>query len=201
MANKFYTNKNRDRLSSPDWKYASDNISKDLLLVPIDKATGSIALVSKRFYGTVITDFKPLLLENWDWVLTHLHKKAMKIQAMKLILSMCSTLSDPTNWFNHFVLVSIGKSCFSYDNNYVINRDNDDHNDYNFDNDGNYFDDNNHENDVNIIVIMITILATLMVIKTAMLKMILVMIIIIMIMIRYWVPKSHYTFTWMVLRS
>ena len=102
-----------------------------MLLVPIDKATGNIALVSKRFYATVITDFIPLLLENWDWVITHLHKKAMKIQAMKLILSMCSTLSDPTKWFNHFVLVSIGKSCFSYDHNYVINRDNDDHKDGN----------------------------------------------------------------------
>ena len=44
-----------DCLSSPDVKNASDNIHKDFVVVPIDKATGNIALVCKRFYGSVTT--------------------------------------------------------------------------------------------------------------------------------------------------
>ena len=44
-----------DCLSSPDVKNALDNINKDFVVVPIDKATGNIALLSKRFYASVIT--------------------------------------------------------------------------------------------------------------------------------------------------
>ena len=44
-----------DCLSSPHVKNASDNIHKDSVVVPIDKATGNIALVCKRFYAFVIT--------------------------------------------------------------------------------------------------------------------------------------------------
>ena len=35
--------------------YTLDNIHKDFAVVPIDKATGNIALVFKRFYAFVIT--------------------------------------------------------------------------------------------------------------------------------------------------
>ena len=45
LANKLYTNKPRDCLSSTDLKNALDNISKDFVVVPIYKATGNIALV------------------------------------------------------------------------------------------------------------------------------------------------------------
>ena len=55
LTNKLYTNKHRDCLSSPDVKNALDNIHKDFVVVPIDKATGNIALVCKRFYASVIT--------------------------------------------------------------------------------------------------------------------------------------------------
>ena len=41
-------------LSSPDAKNAS-NIYKDFVVIPIDKATGNIVLVCKRFYASVIT--------------------------------------------------------------------------------------------------------------------------------------------------
>ena len=39
-----------DYLSSPDVKNALDNIHKDFVVVPIDKATGNIALICKIFY-------------------------------------------------------------------------------------------------------------------------------------------------------
>ena len=55
FTNKLYTNKHMGCLSSPDVKNALDNIHKDFVLVPIDKATGNIALVCKRFYASVIT--------------------------------------------------------------------------------------------------------------------------------------------------
>ena len=55
MTNKFYINKRKDFLSSPDVINALDNIHKDFVVVPIDKATGNIALVCKRFYASVIT--------------------------------------------------------------------------------------------------------------------------------------------------
>ena len=45
LANKLYTNKPRDCLSSTDLKNALDNISKGFVVVPIYKATGNIALV------------------------------------------------------------------------------------------------------------------------------------------------------------
>ena len=44
-----------DCLSSPDVKNALHNIHNDFVVVPIDKATGNIALVCKRFYASVIT--------------------------------------------------------------------------------------------------------------------------------------------------
>ena len=55
LTNKLYTNKRMDCLSSPDVKNALDNIHKDFVVVPIDKATGNIALVCKRFCASVIT--------------------------------------------------------------------------------------------------------------------------------------------------
>ena len=44
-----------DCLSSPDVKNTIDNIHKNSVVVPIDKATGNIALVCKNFYASVIT--------------------------------------------------------------------------------------------------------------------------------------------------
>ena len=55
LTNKLHTNKRKDCLSSPDVINALDNIHKDFVVVPIDKATGNIALVCKRFYASVIT--------------------------------------------------------------------------------------------------------------------------------------------------
>ena len=55
LTNKLYTNKRRDCPSSPDVKNALHNIHKDFVVVSIDKATGNIALVCKRFYPSVIT--------------------------------------------------------------------------------------------------------------------------------------------------
>ena len=54
LINKLYRNKHRDCLSSPDAKNGLDNIHKDFVAVPIEKATGNIALVCKRFYASVI---------------------------------------------------------------------------------------------------------------------------------------------------
>ena len=54
LANKLYTNKHRDCLSSSNVKNALDKIRKDFVIVPIDKATGNIALVCKRFYASVM---------------------------------------------------------------------------------------------------------------------------------------------------
>ena len=50
MPNILYTKKHRDCLSSPDVKVALGNIQKNFVVVPVDKATGNIALVSKRYY-------------------------------------------------------------------------------------------------------------------------------------------------------
>ena len=54
LANRLYTNKHRDCLSSADVKNALDNTHKDFVVVAIDKTTGNIALVSERFYASVI---------------------------------------------------------------------------------------------------------------------------------------------------
>ena len=51
LTNKLHTNKHTDCLSSPYVKNALDNIHKDFIVVPIDKATGNIALVCKIFYA------------------------------------------------------------------------------------------------------------------------------------------------------
>ena len=55
LTNTLYTNKRVDCLSSPEVKNALDNIHKDFVVVPIDKATGNIAFVCKKFYTSVIT--------------------------------------------------------------------------------------------------------------------------------------------------
>ena len=55
LTNKLYTNKHKDCLSSQDVINVLDNIDKDFVAVPIDKATSNIALVGKRFYASVIT--------------------------------------------------------------------------------------------------------------------------------------------------
>ena len=62
FTNKLYTNQYMDCLSSPDVKHALDNIHKDFVVVPVEKATGNIVLVCKRFYASVIT--KELGLNN-----------------------------------------------------------------------------------------------------------------------------------------
>ena len=62
LTNKLYTSKHMNCLSSPDVKNALDSIHKDFVVVPIDKATGNIALVCKRFYASVIT--RELRLNN-----------------------------------------------------------------------------------------------------------------------------------------
>ena len=55
LTNKLYTNKHREFLSSPDVKNTLDNIHKDFVVVPIDKATGNIGLISKKIHASVIT--------------------------------------------------------------------------------------------------------------------------------------------------
>ena len=55
LTSKLYTNKDMDCLSPLDVINALDNIHKDFAVIPIDKATGNIALVCKRFYASVIT--------------------------------------------------------------------------------------------------------------------------------------------------
>ena len=90
------------------------------------------------------------------------------------------TFLDPTNHFNHFAFVSSGKHWFLDDSNHVINGD---HNDDNNDN-GNYVDCND-ENDVDFMGIMITIVATVMIMKTTMIKIIMIMIIVIMMMVKH----------------
>ena len=54
LTNKLYTNKQRLPIISR-CKNTTDNINKDFVVVPIDKATGNIALVCKRFYASVVT--------------------------------------------------------------------------------------------------------------------------------------------------
>ena len=44
-----------DALSSPDIRAALENDHKDFVVVPIDKATGNIALICKPFCASVIT--------------------------------------------------------------------------------------------------------------------------------------------------
>ena len=50
-----YKQINMDCLSSSDVEIALDNIHKDFVVVPIDKATGNIVLVCEIFYASVIT--------------------------------------------------------------------------------------------------------------------------------------------------
>ena len=54
LTNKLYAIKHRVSRSFRDVRNALDNIHKDLVVVLIDKATGNIALVCKRFYASVI---------------------------------------------------------------------------------------------------------------------------------------------------
>ena len=60
-----------DCLRSQDVKNALDNIHKDFAVVPIEKATGNIVLVCKRFYDSVIA--RELGLNN-KLVYRHLQK-------------------------------------------------------------------------------------------------------------------------------
>ena len=62
LTNKLYANKHGDCLSSPDVKNALDNIHKDFVELPIDKATANISLVCKRFYASII--IRELGLDN-----------------------------------------------------------------------------------------------------------------------------------------
>ena len=55
LTNKVYANKHRDCPSPPDVKSRINNTHKDCAVVPIDKATGNIALVCNRFYTSAIT--------------------------------------------------------------------------------------------------------------------------------------------------
>ena len=55
LANKLYTKKHADCLSSLDVINTFDNIHKDFAVVPLDKATGNATLFCKRFYASVIT--------------------------------------------------------------------------------------------------------------------------------------------------
>ena len=57
-----YSYKNTDCLSSPDLKNALHNIHKNFVVVPIDKATGTIVFKCKRFYASAIA--KELGLNN-----------------------------------------------------------------------------------------------------------------------------------------
>ena len=60
---KNYTQINKDCLSSSYVINTLDNVDKDIVVVPIDKATVPIDKAK----------FMPLLLlENWDWIKTHL---------------------------------------------------------------------------------------------------------------------------------
>ena len=58
LTNKLYTNKHRDCLSSPDVKNALDNIHKDFVVVPIDKATGNITTTTPVAYLQIISLIK-----------------------------------------------------------------------------------------------------------------------------------------------
>ena len=54
LNNTLHKYKRFDALSSPDIRAALENVHKDFVVVPIDKATGNIALICKRFYASVI---------------------------------------------------------------------------------------------------------------------------------------------------
>ena len=54
LNNTLHKYKQFDALSSPDKRAALENVHKDFLVVPIDKAIRNIALIFKRFYASVI---------------------------------------------------------------------------------------------------------------------------------------------------
>ena len=56
LNNTLHKYKQSDALSSPDIRAALENVQKDFVVVPIDKATGTIALICKRFYASVIAN-------------------------------------------------------------------------------------------------------------------------------------------------
>ena len=62
LNNAFKEYNHLDSLSSPDTRSALDRIHKEFVVVPIDKATGNITLICKRFYASVIA--KELRLGN-----------------------------------------------------------------------------------------------------------------------------------------
>ena len=53
-----------DLLSSPDIKAALDKLRNNFVVVPIDKATGNIALICKSFYASVIANEVGLVNNN-----------------------------------------------------------------------------------------------------------------------------------------
>ena len=54
LNNTLHKYKQFDALSSPNIRAALENVHKDFVVVPRDKATGNIALICKRFYASVI---------------------------------------------------------------------------------------------------------------------------------------------------
>ena len=54
LNNTLHKYKQFDALSSPDIRAALENVHIDFVVVPLDKATGNIALICKRFYASVI---------------------------------------------------------------------------------------------------------------------------------------------------
>ena len=116
------------------------------------------------------------------------HCKIFKTLVLHDIMKLWSWFStcdyrflDQANHSNHFAFVSSGKHWFADDSNHVVNGD---QNYDNSDSNGNYVDYND-ENDVNSMVIMITMVATVMIMKTAMIKIITVMIIVITMMVKH----------------
>ena len=89
-------------LSSPDIRAALENVQKDFVVVPIDKATGNIALVCKRFYASVIA--KELGLGNNNTTDTYNSiNNTLLLLLLLLLLSFNSVNMD-------FVVVPIDKA-------------------------------------------------------------------------------------------
>ena len=103
---------------------------------------------------------------------------------MKLILYIWLHILRSNKPVQLFPFAWSGKHWFPEDSNYVINSDFHDHNDGNSDNNGNYVDYND-KNNVSFKVILIKMVATVMIMKTARINIIMVMTILIMMMVRH----------------
>ena len=117
-----------------------------------------------------------------------LHCKIFKTLVSQDVIKLWSwfctcdyTFLDPTNHFNHFDFVSSGKHWFPDDSNHVINGDHNGDNSDNNDNDVDY----NDENDFDFMVILVTMVATVTIMKIIMIKIIMVMIIVIMMIVKH----------------